>query len=108
MAPISPEVGGDDGAVEDCVEACAAAAVNVYHGAIGAFASFTGGHCGLPSSGSATIALPDNVWFIVAATDGAATDGSYGRTAAGGELVYSGAGAACPGMTSHLTNNACP
>ena len=87
---------------------CAAVLVNIYHGAIGSYASFTGGHCGLPGSGSATIALPNNVWFLVAATDGAATDGSYGRTAGGGESVFGGAAAACPGITSHVTNNACP
>jgi hypothetical protein len=87
---------------------CAAAAVNIYHGAIGAFASFSGGHCGLPGNGSATITLPDNVWFLVAATDGATTDGSYGRTGSGGEATYGGSGVACPGITSHVTNNACP
>ena len=87
---------------------CPATAVNIYHGVLGGFASFTGGHCGLPGTGSATIALPDMVWFIVAATDGASTDGSYGRTANGGEASYGGAGAACPGITAHVTNNACP
>lgn len=87
---------------------CAAAAVNVYRGVIGSYASFTGGHCGLPGTGSATIALPDNVWFLVAATDGASTDGSYGRTMTGGELNYGGAAAACPAITAHVTNNACP
>ncbi len=87
---------------------CTAAAVNVYHGAIGGYASFTGGHCGLPPTGSATIALPDNAWFLVAATDGASTDGSHGRKNDGGELSYGGAAAACPGITAHVTNNACP
>ena len=87
---------------------CPTATVNIYRGAIGSHASFTGGHCGLPGNGSATIALPDNVWFLVAATDGASTDGSYGRTAAGVESTYAGSGIACPGITSHLTNNACP
>jgi hypothetical protein len=87
---------------------CPAAVVNIYHGAIGSYASFTGGHCGLSGNGGATIALPDNVWFLVAATDGAATDGSYGRTESGAETAYGGAGSACPGTTSHVTNNACP
>jgi hypothetical protein len=88
--------------------ACAAAAVNIYRGAIGDFASFTGGHCGLPANGSATIALPNNVWFLVAATDGVSKDGSYGRTESGGEANYSGAAVACPGISAHVTNNACP
>jgi len=87
---------------------CLAVAVNIYRGAIGSYASFTGGHCALPGNGSATIALPDNVWFVVAATDGAATDGSYGRTAGGGESAYGGSAAACPGIAANVTNNACP
>ena len=87
---------------------CPASAVNIYRGAIGSFASFTGGQCGLPASGSATIALPDNVWFLVAATDGASTDGSYARATNGSELSYGGASSACPGITNHVTNNACP
>jgi hypothetical protein len=87
---------------------CPATAVNIYHGTVSSFASFTGGHCGLPGSGSATIALPDNVWFLVAATDGASTDGSYARTVNGAEASYGGAAAACPGITAHVTNNACP
>jgi hypothetical protein len=87
---------------------CPATAVNIYRGAIGSFASFTGGQCGLPASGSATIALPDNVWFLVAATDGASTDGSYARGTNGAELNYGGAAAACPAITAHVTNNACP
>jgi hypothetical protein len=52
--------------------------------------------------------MPANSWFLVAATDGASTDGSYARGPNGAELFYSGAFAACPGITSHATNNACP
>jgi hypothetical protein len=87
---------------------CPAVAVNIYRGAIGGYASFAGGHCGLPGNGSATIALPENVWFLVAATDGVSTDGSYGRAAGGGEASYGGSGAACSGIAAHVTNNACP
>ena len=87
---------------------CPASAVNIYRGTIGSFASFTGGQCGLAANGSATIALPDNVWFLVAATDGGSTDGSYGRTESGGESSYAGASTACPAITTHVTTNACP
>ena len=90
------------------VAQCPAAAVNVYRGGIGSYGTFNGAVCNISPTGTATVALPDNVWFIVAATDGVSTDGSYGRTASGGELNYGGAGAACPGVTAHLTNNACP
>jgi hypothetical protein len=87
---------------------CPAAAVNVYRGALSSFGSFTGGSCALAPSGSATIPMPDNSWFLVSATDGAATDGSYARGTAGNELSYAGASLACPAITAHVTNNACP
>ncbi|MBZ5637343.1 MAG: S8 family serine peptidase [Acidobacteriia bacterium] len=87
---------------------CPAAAVDVYRGTIGNFTAFNGGACGLPPTGSATLAIPDGSWFLVAATDGGSADGSYGRTISGSEIVYAGASAACPGIVSHVTNNACP
>ena len=87
---------------------CPAAAINIYRGAIGSYGAFTAGDCGLPPTGTATLAMPDNVWFLATATDGAATDGSWARGINGAELSYSGASAACPGIASHVTNNACP
>ena len=87
---------------------CPAAAVNVYRGALGAYAAFNGGSCGLAPSGSATIPMPNNTWFLVAATDGASTDGSYAKGVTGNELFYAGASSACPAITAHVTNNACP
>ena len=89
---------------------CPAAAVNVYRGTIGtgAFGAFTGGSCGLPPTGSATVAMPNNSWFLVAATDGSHADGSWGRTPGGAERVYTGASTACPAITQHVTNNGCP
>ena len=88
--------------------ACPATAINVYYGALGAFGTFTGGFCGLPPTGSATLALPNNAWFLAAATDGGSTDGSYGKTPAGGERSYAGASAACPAIASHVTTHGCP
>ncbi|HEX5042274.1 MAG TPA: S8 family serine peptidase [Candidatus Polarisedimenticolaceae bacterium] len=87
---------------------CPATAVNLYRGSLGSFGAFTGGTCGLPASGSATVTLPGNVWFLLAATDGAATDGSYGLTGTGAERVISGASTACPGTTQHVTTGNCP
>ncbi len=87
---------------------CPATAVNLYRGAIGSYTTFTAGHCNLPPAGSATLSLPDNVWFLVAATDGASTDGSWGRTLTGNERTYAGASAACPAITTHVINNGCP
>ena len=90
------------------VAQCPAAAVNVYRGAIGSYGAFTGAACGLPPTGAATVAIPANSWFLVSATDGASTDGSYARDADGAERLYAGASAVCPAITSHVTNNACP
>ena len=87
---------------------CPASAVNIYQGALGNYAAFTAGNCNLPSTGSATLLLPDNVWFLVAATDGASTDGSWGRYPNGAERSYTGASIACPAITLHVTNNGCP
>lgn len=106
--PMRASRSGSSVAITWDASQCAATAVNVYRGALGSFAAFTGGSCGLPPSGSATVAMPDNTWFLVAATDGASTDGSYARGPGGTELLYSGAPAACPGITAHVTNNACP
>jgi hypothetical protein len=87
---------------------CPATAVTVYRGAIGSFGAFVGAACNLPPTGTATLAIPDNSWFLVAATDGVSTDGSYARAVNGAELMYSGASVVCPGTVSHVTNNACP
>ncbi len=87
---------------------CPASAVNLYRGTIGNFTTFIAGDCDLPPTGSATLALPDNVWFLVAATDGVSADGSWARTNSGGERSYAGASVACPFITQHITNNGCP
>jgi hypothetical protein len=87
---------------------CPAAEVNVYRGVIGDYASFTAGDCGLAADGSELLSMPDDSWFLVVATDGASTDGSWSRDGRGNELDYAGAGAACPAITSHVTNNGCP
>ena len=87
---------------------CPAAAVNVYRGSLGNFTTFTAGTCNLPPTGSATVAIPDDSWFLVAATDGASTDGSWGRDLSGAERVYAGAGLACPSGAQHVTSNGCP
>jgi Subtilase family len=106
--PLLASRNGGDVAVTWDATQCPAAAINVYFGAIGSYGAFTGGRCGLVPTGSATLTLPDNVWFLAAATDGASTDGSWARGPNGNELAYSGAGAACPGTTQHVTNDACP
>jgi hypothetical protein len=87
---------------------CPAPAVNLYRGSLGSFAAFTGGTCSLPASGSATLTLPDNVWFLLAAVDGAGADGSYGLTGSGAERTISGASAVCPAVVQHVTSGSCP
>lgn len=87
---------------------CPAAAVNVYYGALGGYSAFTGGFCDLPGNGSATLPLPDGSWFLVVATDGASTDGSWSRDGLGNELLYGGSGTVCPAITGHATTGGCP
>ncbi len=106
--PLRASRSGSDVVITWDATRCPATAVNVYRGAIGSYTTFTGGICSLPPTGSATLALPNNVWFLVAATDGGATDGSWGRTLTGAERSYAGASLACPAITAHVTNNGCP
>jgi hypothetical protein len=106
--PLRVATSGSDLVLTWDANRCPAAAVNVYYGSLGGFSHFTGGLCNLAASGTATIALPDNVWFLVAATDGGSTDGSWARSAAGAELSYAGASAVCPAITQHVTTNVCP
>ncbi|MBD3867586.1 MAG: hypothetical protein IFK94_05625 [Acidobacteria bacterium] len=87
---------------------CPATEVNIYRGSIGDYSTFTGGHCGQPPTGSATVAMPDNSWFLVVATDGVYTDGSWSRDVSGAELDYSGASLACPAITNHTAGGVCP
>jgi hypothetical protein len=82
--------------------------VNVYEGVVGDYSTFTGGYCDLAPTGSAVLSIADDRWFVVTATDGASTDGSWSRDRMGNELSYSGAAAACPSISQHITNNACP
>jgi hypothetical protein len=87
---------------------CPSVEVNVYRGDIGDFSTFSSGDCGLLSTGSATLAIPDDTWFLVVATDGASTDGSWSRDATGTELTYTGASSVCPAMTTHQPGSTCP
>lgn len=107
-APLRASRSGNDVAITWDASSCPAAAVNVYYGAIGNFTTFTGGVCGLPPTGSATVPIPAGSWFLVAATDGGSTDGSWARDLEGTEKNYAGAGAACPAITTHVVNNGCP
>lgn len=106
--PMRAARSGADVAVTWDVVQCPSTEVNVYRGVVSDFTAFTGGDCGLPASGSATLAIPDDSWFLVVGTDGASTDGSWSRTAAGDELSYSGAGTVCPAITDHSANPVCP
>jgi hypothetical protein len=87
---------------------CPATEINVYRGVIGDYSGFTAGDCGLPPTGTATLGMPDDSWFLVVATDGVDTDGSWSRDGAGAELNYSGASAACPDITQHVPGGYCP
>jgi hypothetical protein len=86
---------------------CPTVAVNVYVGDMGDFSTFTSGHCSLPQTGAATLAIPNDSWFLATATDGASADGSWSRDPVGGELIYGGASTVCPAITQHLPGS-CP
>ena len=103
VSPTGPASSGPVTITWDATR-CPAAAVNLYWGTLGSNNVFSGAHCNLPATGSATVTLPDNVWFVVAATDGASTDGSHH----GYNQLYLGAGNVCPAITTHVTNNGCP
>jgi hypothetical protein len=106
--PLTVSLSGEGLVLNWDATECTPAAVNVYWGNFGNFTDFAGGFCGLSPSGTATISLPDDVWFLVAGTDGVSTDGSWSRDALGNELNYSGATTACPAITQHVTSGNCP
>ena len=105
---MQASLSGSDVVVAWDAAQCPATAVNLYQGVMGDFTTFTGGDCDLPPTGSATLSLPDDTWFLVVATDGASTDGSWSRDTDGNELSYGGASTACPAIANHLPTNACP
>jgi hypothetical protein len=107
-APLRVTKSGGSVALTWDATSCPAAAVNVYAGAIGQYASFTSGACHLPASGSATLAIGPSSWFLVVATDGASTDGSFSRNGAGAELSYGGSSAVCPAIVAHAPSATCP
>ncbi|HXV76797.1 MAG TPA: S8 family serine peptidase [Candidatus Polarisedimenticolaceae bacterium] len=107
-APMRAVRAGDDVVLSWDAAQCPAAAVNVYRGSIGDFTTFTGGDCDLQATGTATLAIPDDSWFLVVATDGADTDGSWSRDHTGAELGYSGAGTVCLSIVAHAADGVCP
>ncbi len=106
--PLSVGKSGDDVTLSWDATSCPAAAVNVYEGVVGDYSTFTGGHCDLAPTGSAILSIADDRWFLVTATDGGSTDGSWSRDPHGNEFSYAGASSVCPAITQHVTNNACP
>ena len=106
--PLTVSLSGEDLVFNWDATECPPVVVNVYWGNFGNFTDFAGGFCGLAPSGTATISLPDDVWFLVVGTDGVSTDGSWSRDALGNELNYSGATMACPAITQHVTSGNCP
>jgi subtilase family protein len=106
--PLTVAPAGSDISLTWDATQCPPTAVNIYWGNLGSFSAFAGGFCNRAPVGSATVSLPDNVWFLVAGTDGASTDGSWSRDTLGNEKSYAGASAACPAITQHSTSNGCP
>ncbi len=106
--PLRASRSGDDVLVTWDAATCPAIAVNLYRGSLGGFATFLGGACALPATGSATVAIPQGSWFLIAATNGGSTDGSYGSGQAGAERAIDGASAVCAAITQHVVAPSCP
>ena len=106
--PLMASRNGSDVLVTWDAATCPAVAVNIYRGDLASFSTFTGASCGLAPSGSATVAMPDNSWFLVASTNGGTTDGSYGRRSGGVERQIDGASAVCPAIVQHVVKPSCP
>jgi hypothetical protein len=106
--PLQVGKSGSDLALSWDAAGCPGAAVNVYHGVVGDYSTFTGASCDLAPTGSAVIAMPDDRWFLVVSTDGVDTDGSWSRDYTGAELSYDGAGSVCPQIVGHASDGNCP
>jgi len=106
-APLQLAKAGGDLELSWDAAQCPPAEVNVYHGAIGDYSTFTGGYCAMSPTGSATLSLPDDSWFLVVSTDGINVDGSWSRDYTGAEKNYSGAGLVCPTIVQHISSAAC-
>jgi len=86
---------------------CAPTEINVYQGAIGDYSTFTDASCGLAPTGSTTMSVPDDTWFLIVGTDGVDTDGSWSRDRIGAEMNYAGASTVCPAISQHLPGGVC-
>jgi hypothetical protein len=98
--------GGDVALIWDAAQ-CAPTEINIYQGAIGDYSAFTSASCGLAPTGSTTLNIPDDTWFLVVGTDGVDTDGSWSRDRTGAEMSYSGASTVCPTIAQHLPGGVC-
>ncbi|HEX4826023.1 MAG TPA: proprotein convertase P-domain-containing protein [Candidatus Polarisedimenticolaceae bacterium] len=92
------------------VSTCVSTGYHVLYGDLAAVASSTvsGSVCGLGASGSyAWTSVPgSNLWFVVAADDGTATEGSWGTTSSG-ERGGTSASGQC-GMSTRNNSGSCP
>jgi hypothetical protein len=83
---------------------------NIYWGSIGNYSAVTGGQCGIGNTGAAaSVAIPDNSWFVVAGSDGASRISSFGKDSSGNEESFSGwqGVSGCTGSTQDFST-ACP
>jgi hypothetical protein len=106
--PLMASRSGPDVLVTWDATTCPAIAVNLYRGDLSSFTLFQGASCGLPPSGSATVAMPENSWFLVASTNGGSTDGGYGQGKDGVERAIDGATTVCPAIVQHAVKPSCP
>lgn len=120
--PMAVSAAQDDTLLLSWDAACAAAATNLYWGygsglpaALGGAYALSGSACGVGTGGSGAWAgSPDPssdasrvVWFILVNTDGAATEGSWGKDSAAQERNGAQASGQCGITVKDLTNPGC-
>ena len=89
------------------VSTCPEQSYNLYYGALGNFAAFTGAICGLPPSGTATsLAIPGGSFWALVGVNGSAAS-SFGRDGAGTEESFTGWPGLCA-QTTQATSATCP
>jgi hypothetical protein len=93
---------------------CAVGNYNLYHGAIGSWGAFNSsspisGQCGIGTTGTATLPIGGDSWWIVAGTAGNAVS-SFGKSLPAAEQAFSGwgSGGLCPSQTTKDTSGTCP
>lgn len=91
------------------VATCTAQNYNLYGGNIGSYSSFTWSSCAIGTTGSTTLSVSNDRWWIIAGTDNASVVSSFGKDSDGVEQAFTGwgAGGQCPSFTTKDATGLC-